>query len=201
VAVQRELQAPYSDGACFIQSIADELPEGVETLWKDLPRSTEQILHPEKYVAKEEPVAVNLRPLETALGSGWRRTAGSTWGEFALQNLLLLGITDRATVQRGAAGWGGDRWALYNHDGGGKLFHVETAWDSEAEAQEFWEIFRRSLATRSGNAVPADASIPNVNWVQGGKTMRATISGAKVTLVVATDPAAAEAAARELDLG
>jgi hypothetical protein len=201
VAVQREIQAPYSDGACFIQTVEDDLPEGVETIWKDLPRSTEQVLHPDKYVAREEPVAVNLRPLQTAMGSGWRQIATSTFGEFALQNLLLLGVSDRATVQRGAAGWGGDRWALYGHDAGARLLHLETAWDTEAEAREFWEVFRRSLAARSGNAVPADASIPTVSWIQGGKSLLARIDGTKVTLVVSTDPAAAEAAARELGLG
>ena len=85
------------------------LANGVADVWAALPTTTEQILHPEKYLAGEGALPVSLPPLTPALGAGWRSLLGSSFGEFSLQNLLLLGLAaDRVLVQRAAAGWGGD---------------------------------------------------------------------------------------------
>jgi hypothetical protein len=127
--------------------------------------------------------------------------ASSTYGEFGLQNLLLLGVRDVATVKRAAAGWGGDRWALYAK-GDARLFHLSTTWDSEAEAQEFWDIYLRSLNSRSSGRVSASASQPAVTWEQSaGKALRASISGRSVSILVGTDAAALQAAWAALGLG
>ncbi|HXH22618.1 MAG TPA: hypothetical protein VNN10_11345 [Dehalococcoidia bacterium] len=200
VVVQRELLAPYSDGRCLIASVASRLPEGVDSIFKDLPRSTEQVLHPEKYLAREEPRRVDLRPLAADLGSGWSERYSGTIGEFGLQNLLLLGVSDTAAVKRAAAGWGGDRWSLYGRNDGARLIHVETLWDSESEAREFWEAFLRSLNTRSRGSVSASASQSNVYWRSGGKSLRAALAGDSVTLLVGTDDASVRTAATALGL-
>jgi len=200
VIIQRELQAPYSDGVCLISSDRSRLPDGVDSMFADPPRSTEQVLHPEKYLAGEEPRKVGLQPLAQTLGADWQQEASSTFGEFALQNLLLLGVTDTATVKSAAAGWGGDRWALYARDDGARLFQMTTVWDSEAEAREYWSVFLFSLRTRANGTPPAAPGATTVKWVQGGKTLQAAIKGDSVTMVVSTDASAADTAAAALGL-
>ena len=200
VIIQRELQAPYSDGVCLISSDRAKLPAGVDSIFEDPPRSTEQVLHPEKYLAGEEPRKVDLQPLAPALGAGWKQEASSTFGEFELQNLLLLGVTDTATVKGAAAGWGGDRWALYQRDDGARLFQMTTAWDSEAEAREYWSVFLLSLRMRANGALAVEPGATRVKWVQNGKTLQAAIKGDTVTMVVSTDADAADAAASALGL-
>jgi hypothetical protein len=200
VVVQRELQAPYSDGRCFIATVAERLPSGVDSIFEEPPAGTEQVLHPEKYLEGEDPRLVDLRALDRDLGPGWRSLYSGTIGEFGLQNLLLLGVSDTATVKRAAAGWGGDRWALYGRDDGARLLHFATAWDSEGEAREFWETFLRSLASRSDGAVSASASQRSVSWRDGDETLRASIDGDSVTLLVGTDAAAVDAASSALGL-
>lgn len=201
VVIQRELQAPYSDGRCFIFNVLPSIPEGVDAIFRNLPRSTEQVLHPQKYLQSEEPEQVTLEPLAEKLGAGWKQAASSTFGEFGLQNLLLLGVTDRTTVKSGADGWGGDRWALYSREDGAGLVVLATAWDSQAEARQFWEVLLRSLDSRSGGRLRPDTALNFVTWEQGGRTLRARLSGDRVTIVMSTDAAAAEAAAQALGLG
>ncbi len=111
--IVRELNSWYDDGLCFVQAVQEQLPQRSTGIFERLPRSTEQVLHPEKYLADEAPLPVTTRPLADVLGSGWSEMGSSTFGEFELQNLLHLGLSDSALVKRGAAGWGGDRWALY----------------------------------------------------------------------------------------
>jgi hypothetical protein len=199
--IQRELQAPYTDGLCFVTTVKPRLPQGTDSAFQDLPNSAEQVLHPEKYLEGEDPEPPELAPLADRLGAGWAELASSTFGEFTLQNLLLLGLSDIDAVKSGADGWGGDRWALYGREDGARLIHLATAWDSEAEARGFWQAFIESLDARAGGSLNADPSSPSVTWEQSARTLRASLSGDTVTVVMSTDPAAAQTAAQALGLG
>ncbi len=195
--VERELDTWYEDGPCFIEAVTPLLANGVADVWAALPTTTEQILHPEKYLAGEGALPVSLPPLTPALGAGWRSLLGSSFGEFSLQNLLLLGLAaDRVLVQRAAAGWGGDAWELYTR-GDDRLLAYAVEWDDAGEAREFWAAFVASLSARSPVARPA----PDALMVEiGGVVWRAALVGARVDLVVSTDAAAAMDAAAAIGL-
>ena len=71
------------------------------------PASSEQILHPDKYLRVEQPERVRL---DARPGDGWRRLTAGTWGEWATGELL---------GNPGAAeGWGGDRFELWQRGSG-----------------------------------------------------------------------------------
>ena len=63
--------------------------------------STEPIMHPEKYLRRERPLAVKLpaRPP----GSGWKRLSGGAVGEFDTRELMRLGVSlaDATTAATG----------------------------------------------------------------------------------------------------
>jgi hypothetical protein len=102
----------------------------------DPPRSTEQILHPEKWIfRRDDPVAVEVPDLAAAL-PGFVPAAEGDMGELAVRILLREGLKDEARATAAAAGWGGDRFAVYEKDGRRLLAWV-TAWDSAADAAEF----------------------------------------------------------------
>jgi hypothetical protein len=111
--VQAALLFPYLEGATFVERLR-EVAGGWRlvnfALEKRPPDSTEQVLHPEKYVRFEQPVRLRLRA-EAVLGGGWRRAARGTIGEFDTSELLRRGDEDGAT--RAAAGWGGGRYELW----------------------------------------------------------------------------------------
>ncbi len=102
----------------------------------DPPRSSEQILHPEKWHTKrDDPVAVTLPDLAAAL-PGYAKAAEAQLGGAGIRTLLRQALQDNGKAAAVAAGWGGDRFAVYRKDAGRVLVWV-TEWDSEADAAEF----------------------------------------------------------------
>ena len=104
----------------------------------DPPRSTEQVLHPEKWhTHRDDPVAIRLPDLGPDL-PGYRKAADGVMGELSVRSLLRQESPgDRGRAAAAAAGWGGDRFAVYEKDGGERLLVWVTDWDSEADAREF----------------------------------------------------------------
>jgi hypothetical protein len=146
--LQDQLIWPYIGGAQFVQSLRRtgggswklvDLADRVR-----VPDSTEQVMHPEKWVAVEKPLPVRF---ETGLHDDWRRTAAGTWGEW--QTRELLGGDDEA-----AAGWGGDRYELWQRGECGSppcrdsdLLIMRWRWDTVRDAREFRDALRVDGAT------------------------------------------------------
>ena len=152
--LEDQLIFPYLGGLAFVQAL--QAQGGGSWKLVDLadrvrvPESTEQILHPEKWVAVEGPLPVRL---DVELGAGWRRTARGTWGEWQTRE-LLGGDADEA-----AAGWGGDRYELWQRGACAKppcrendVLAMKWRWDTEKDAREF-ESALRAAAVANGAAV------------------------------------------------
>jgi hypothetical protein len=195
--IERELDTWYEDGLCFVRAVLPQLPGGIASVWEHLPSTTEQVLHPEKYIAGEGAKPVTLQPIDAALGEGWTKLAQHNFGEFTLQNLLVAGLaSNRPLVQRAAAGWGGDAWSLYVQDDA-RLMQSTIVWDSEAEAREFWDALVTSLYNRgSGRQPPIGEDRLSLDLAD--RTWRGAIAGDRVTLLVSNDPAALDRVAMRL---
>lgn len=111
--------------------------DAVNELFANPPDSTEQVLHPDKLQAREQPVVVTFpADLAARLGAGWKVSAQDTFGELILG--ILLRDADGATgATDAAAGWGGDRVALIEGPDGQVAVVLDTAWDTNADAAEF----------------------------------------------------------------
>jgi hypothetical protein len=109
------------------------------------PASSEQVIHPEKYLVNERPDRV---PLPSAIG-GLQRTAHGTFGEFDTDQLLRLGV-DPVEAGNAAAGWGGGDYALWGDD----VLVVGWTWDTPADAVEFDRALRKYV----GQVHPGDAA-------------------------------------------
>lgn len=141
--IMETLTFPYEQGAIFVTSLlrGGNGWERVNAAYADPPVSTEQIMHPEKYLgARDEPTAVELPDLAPALGSGWKELEENLFGEFQTR-VLLEGQLGAGQAARAAVGWDGDRFALYGK-GDQAALAWETVWDSEADAREFAEALR-----------------------------------------------------------
>jgi hypothetical protein len=65
--IQETLLFPYVQGTEFLMSIFLQGGwKAVNQLYTDLPKSTEQLLHPEKYLAQEQPREVAIPDLKGA---------------------------------------------------------------------------------------------------------------------------------------
>ena len=196
-AIERELDVWYEDGLCFVQDVAGKLPGGIGELFENLPTTMEQILHPEKYLAGETARSVAPKPLDDALGGEWQRLGSGTFGEFGLQNILLNGLPeDRTRVQEGAAGWGGDAWNLYIA-GDARLLHLETVWDTGADAPQFLDALVASLG---GLGFTAAADGATTMLTRDAITWSLTLRDDTVTVLVVNDAEALAVAQETLAL-
>jgi hypothetical protein len=102
----------------------------VNRLFVAPPVSTEQVLHPEKYVAGEVPA--DIRPPDPP--AGMRAIGNGTLGELVIR-VVLGRCTGMAEIA--AEGWSGDRFTLAVGTDGKVGLAWATAWDSEKDAAEF----------------------------------------------------------------
>jgi hypothetical protein len=140
--------------------------KGVDALLALPPRSTEQVLHPEKYfVVPEYPLAVHIGGLNPYLKGGWRVVEETTLGEL-ITRILVEGSLPTADAARVAAGWDGDRLIALARDDEVALVWL-TAWDTEDDARDFFETYAAILAGRLGAGTAGDDGV-----VTGGDARR-----------------------------
>ena len=149
--VQRAYGFPYQDGANFVLNLYQNLGgwDAIDMAFSNPPGSTEQILHPEKYIAGDEPIAVDLPDLLPTLGEEWELVVRDTLGEFYLRSYLEMG-TPREQALAAAEGWGGDSYALFHGPEGGVFLVLSHEWDTEEDATEYYEAFGDLTARRTG---------------------------------------------------
>jgi len=221
-AVRESLLFPYQEGSDWTRSLYKEGGwDRVSKAFAELPQSTEQIMHPEKYFAHEAPVKVTLPDISSVLngsrsgtgvspvsssviGSGtgvppvssnagarfaftsysqnaqiwsaatrrrfgvqtnhaqaarasWRRIDTDVEGEWGLYLLLDQFLKSPADSHRAAAGWGGDRYEVYEGPNGQACFVSLSVWDTENDAREFFDAYVKRTALRYPNCQRMDA--------------------------------------------
>ena len=146
----------YIDGFDFVLALKQRGGwEAVNKAYADPPRSTEQILHPEKYWGERDlPVNVEIPDCADLL-SDWKKIEENTLGEFNIRLLLDGYLAEHAAI-RASAGWGGDRFALYRQNSSGQLLLIwQTVWDSKRDSAEFFRTCRQMLEKRYVPPAPA----------------------------------------------
>ena len=148
--LQRDLLFPYSEGQSLVTALRLQGQwKALDNAYRNPPVSTEQVLHPTKYFQGEAPTVVTLPELASALGQGWEEVYTDVMGEFSLKSYLET-RTSRDTARRASTGWGGDGFALLEGPNEEQALAVLSAWDSERDAQEFFD------ALNDSDSVPSD---------------------------------------------
>jgi|GEM_PF-412258 len=117
---------------------------------EDPPQSTEQILHPEKWLDQYDGPVVLAVPDVGGLvagGAAPREIDRGAWGELGLRVLLSERSpeTPAEVAEAAAAGWGGDLYVLYELEGADYLAWV-TEWDRAEDADEFMALAREAFS-------------------------------------------------------
>src|SRR5574341_91875 len=148
-ALRETLLFPYQEGLVWSRSLYQMGGwKEVSDAFTTLPQSTEQILHPEKYFVREAPVKVSLPEMQTSLGRGWRRLDYDVNGEWSFYLILDQFLKSPVESKRAAAGWAGDRYAVYENSRGQIVYVSLSAWDTERDAQEFFDAYVRRSEQR-----------------------------------------------------
>lgn len=142
-----DLLFPYVWGGSFLQyTVNTKGWEAVDMIYIDMPASSEQIMHPEKYyIMRDDPKKVNFPDVSSALGSAWVRLSKDTLGEFSF---YLIGkmFLDELSAKLMSEGWGGDHFEFYEEPTLNKLLLLSVSkWDSERDADEFFSFYKKVI--------------------------------------------------------
>jgi hypothetical protein len=191
--VERTLLFSYTGGEDFVRQLHDATGNWSlvnAALTSRPPVSTEQIIHPDKYVPFEAPLDVKLS-VGPVLGKGWKRASDGTLGELDTRELLRLGDAGKSTAA--AAGWGGGRYELWQQGGTPPAecgepcrprdaLVVSWRWDTARDAREFDPVLREYV-TKGLKGRPAGTDA----WALDGGAVAMAAGDRATTLAWAPD--------------
>jgi hypothetical protein len=190
------LTFPYLTGDAFVEDLLRRaggrwtlvnLAEGERP-----PASTEQLMHPARWIAVDAPQDVGLPAVARALGPGYRRLTSGVFGEWQTSQLLGLG---GGRPGRAAAGWGGDAYALYRRDAAEPcatpcrsrdVLVMRWQWDTPGDAREFADAVP-GFVEEGLEGRPAGEGA----WTVDGAAARVSTDPRRTTLVLAPSAALA----------
>jgi hypothetical protein len=199
--LREQMLFPYLQGAVWVAQLYKQGGwEAVTAAYKNLPKSTEQLFHAEKYQANELPQKVSVRDLSTALGRGWKMADNDVQGEFGCYILLDEHLQSVDVSRAAAAGWGGDRYALFlGPRKADVVVALKTVWDTEADAREFFDAYVRRTTKRYGVEPSEVAPAGRQVWKTSEGTVVVERQGSAVVVIEGVpDGANAKALVRTL---
>ncbi len=181
-----ELLLPYEEGLNFVVAVFKSGGwDGVNAAYGNPPTTSEQILHPDKYIAGEGAQDVALDDASAVLGDGWVNQWDTTAGEFYLREQLKTELP-KTEARDAVAGWGGDHFRIYVDASGDLAYALALAWDTPADQAEYEDAYRAYATARFG--VEADA---NGCWQTDASTT-CLVSGDGTQIVSAPTPELAQ---------
>src|SRR5439155_23860792 len=105
--------------------------------------SSAQILHPEKFLAQPREEPREILWSDTAV-LGKKPIADNVLGELGIR-ILITGWTDAETGEKGASGWRGDRYLVFDD---GRHLVWRTRWQNNADAEKFVAAMQKCWAKR-----------------------------------------------------
>lgn len=176
---------PYVEGLGFIYQFRKRQPwAAMSAIYSDPPRSTTQILHPEKYFdRREDPVAVAIPDLSPLL-PGSRLVSDDDLGEFSLGAVLALHLGD-TEGPRAATGWRGDRYRIWEDAAGRFTIAYRVIVANQQMAAALADQLRASVERRhpelAGKASARTGGL--VTWAEEGRAFAVERRGASVVLL------------------
>jgi hypothetical protein len=155
------LTLPYMEGNKLLTretetmsaTLAVPKAEDLDYAFKNPPRSSEQVLHFEKYWQEElrdEPTVLDLPDRSAEFGDGWVLQDENVLGELGSFIMTAETLPDLATVQgqlsgrwtnEATTGWDGDLYQSYLGPNGERVLLWTSIWDSDADAEEFYDAY------------------------------------------------------------
>jgi hypothetical protein len=135
--------------------------ERVNAAYANPPMTTEEILHPEKYLEGEGFVQVNSISLNS---SDWNLVRTERFGEHFILVMLSSHIP-RDYAIKAAEGWRGDNFTYYKKEDN-HLFTWKIVWDTERDSVEFFDSFVQMM-----DAVDAHQILPSFRCASNNTVM------------------------------
>jgi hypothetical protein len=142
------VDGPATVGLPFVQQVVTKAPDRFATLFTTPPTSTAQLLHVDRFLAGDEPEAVDPPDAEGDV------VDQGAFGE-QLTALVLADSIAPAIAREAADGWKGDAYVRWQSGGAGSCVRIHYVMDSLDEAQQLYDAFTAWARTRGGAEVDA----------------------------------------------
>ena len=184
-ALRESLLFPYEEGSAWATQLYKRGGwEMVSQAFTKLPQSSEQILHADKYFAYEAPQKLTLPEFKTILGPAWKRIDYDVNGEWGCYLVLDEFLNNQSESKQASAGWGGDRFALYETGKPDEYFIAQiTAWDTPTDAREFFDAYAKRTSKRYSDAKEMKATEDRMEWQTGSGGVAMELRGSRVAIV------------------
>lgn len=173
---------PYTKGMLFQNAVVEKSgQEAFGEVFRRPPVSTQEILHPEVYLAGRKPTSPPLPRYKP--GRGYKTLIGGSIGELD-HAVLLRQYTTEEDAQRAAPAWRGGAYALLeNRREHRSVLLYASEWESEEAARDFFQLYRQVLQ-KKWREMRVDSEAPDAvsgTGDDGRFTLRRT--GAVVTSI------------------
>ena len=182
--IRESLTFPYTEGMRFQDAVYRELGQAAfERVFRDPPRSTQHIMHPQTYLMGRMPTKPALPRLEDGAGNEARRfrvLADGDVGEFDY-GVLLRQYIGESEGREAATHWRGGTYRLYEHKQ--QKYPVlahSSEWDSPEAARSFFELYQRVLKAKWKKMEIASTSPGQVNGTGDNGRFSLRLDGATV---------------------
>jgi hypothetical protein len=158
--MRTSLAAPYIYGTLFVHALRRRGGwDAVNRAWDDPPTTSEQILHIDKWLAREVGVTVAPPPF-AALGAGWKVADEDSEGELGARIAFEEWMDPKGAAET-SVGWGGDRGVLLTN-GDKAAFAWRLRYDAgktnDSRAEHAFAALTRALDKTLGPARKSDGS-------------------------------------------
>lgn len=138
--LREAMSFPYAEGYQFVSYLKNRGGwKTVDGAFANLPRSSAEILHPNKFNSGRFSANGPVWPALPA-PSGWTVIGQDSAGEFTIR----VWAREKGLGDQVATGWVADRYQTYRN-GSNKGLVWDTAWEKESDAREFVELISRSF--------------------------------------------------------
>jgi len=192
------LSWPYTAGFGFVNSIWQQGGmSALDDVWANLPETTEQVIHPEKYLADEYPNAPPALPdMVAILGDGWSVQDEDVLGEAYISLWLEALGTETAVAAQAAAGWGRDGYQLLDGPGDEIAMGLLIEWDDpDTDALQFSAAFEAVLDADATFTRLEGGDVTVARWDGPGGALAFALDGMMGAAGVAVAPSMDEATA------
>lgn len=180
------LEFPYLAGLKFVTQLQTKGGwAAVSGAFGRVPKSTQQVLHFEDYVANKAPVHIPVIDVTRTLGNGWKLLDNDVNGELGLSVIASQnGNEDEAKAA--AANWSGDRYAVYSGPKSAVLVVQDTLWNNEAGATRWRLAYSKRTQARFGSKVMLNVRDGMCVWNAAPKGVWMKQKGNRVVILEGT---------------
>lgn len=200
LVLRESLMFPYAAGLEFVAAVRGDKPwSRVDAVFRDPPVSTEQVIHPEKYLSGEKP----WRGTATVLSSLplHKEQRRDVLGELMFKVWFQKAMSER-DAEQAAAGWGGDLLVSMTQPGETlPLVAVISGWDTEKDADEAEQAAQKlvlNLTGKSGEKLPAPGKTPQFERQSGDRSFVVARRGQRLLLLCGAPTANTSAVVAEI---